>query len=467
MAALQIPTALQQRLQWKPKESGVFRQLSDFNKLLEVYSFASGSRYKIAPASCVKNERKERNLVCTKCPEGRIELRIQRRNATCSCWIVRRVKLCGCGKPSSLLRIVKKDDRTLLVGKYTKNPKNWKALAHACFPAGYKKVSRSMRYWALSCQSDDCPGRLRFKGEKYKERRYSILAIDCGINCSAACKARRTQSKPIAAHSKPIEQVCCPLCYEDDLTDWIVFPCGKDTCVECLQKLVRSCPPQLSVGAPCLERFEPNHNEKHFHECPFCKAAYRPQTQVQRHRVLPGSGTNAKITTVEVSSLVPIAYAYQSFTQSFPAFVETAAEYAQLQHQYQIFLQARRTQQRETEEDIFNIVQGLSDENFGRLQGLQQSTLFQRHEHEVLNFLDAVEALHDRQLDWGFLQRVADANGNEARSQLMNTAYREGWYVAEENVDERLILVLLQRKELLELIDLVSDSDSDKEDESV
>jgi len=112
-------------------------------------------------------------------------------------------------------------------------------------------------------------------------------------------------------------------------------------------------------------------------------------------------------------------------------------------------------------------VQGLSDENFGRLQGLQQSTLFQRHEHEVLNFLDAVEALHDRQLDWGFLQRVADANGNEARSQLMNTAYREGWYVAEENVDERLILVLLQRKELLELIDLVSDSDLDKEDESV
>ena len=58
-----IPTAMQQRLYWKPVEGAMFRHMNQFVALLEVYSFATGKRYK---RKAVRNsdKRKKATFIC-------------------------------------------------------------------------------------------------------------------------------------------------------------------------------------------------------------------------------------------------------------------------------------------------------------------------------------------------------------------------------------------------------------------
>ena len=93
-----IPTAMQQRLQWKPVKGAAFRRLTHFVALLEVYYFATGKRYERKP---VKDPRT--HFVCDRCEKGRVGLRIHRKNAKAYWWVVQTVTTCNCGSPPELL----------------------------------------------------------------------------------------------------------------------------------------------------------------------------------------------------------------------------------------------------------------------------------------------------------------------------------------------------------------------------
>ena len=116
------------------------------------------------------------------------------------------------------------------------------------------------------------------------------------------------------------------------------------------------------------------------------------------------------------------------------------------------------------EQEVFGLLDALTNEEFGRLQALRQAGQFQHHHHMVLNFIDAVERLHALGMDGGFLQRVASANDENQRRNLMQGAYQIGWG-GSENISQQLVINLLQRNRLVEVIDLMGIDDSDSNGE--
>ena len=465
-----VPTAVQQRLRWKPAKDAAFRHLQQFSRLLEVYCFATGKRYERKP---VDHPKKEALFVCKQCRKGRVRLRIHRKNATHYWWVVRTAATCECGSPPNRLENLRLHGLTALVG-YTMEPKSdWTLLANTCFPCGYKRKKGSPeRKWSISCRRKDCPGQLQIELEYINyARRYDKFRIQSAVDCCEECKQVGKQNKdgPVPVRAPHIDDRSCPLCYQEETNDWIEFPCGKPptsphmTCTCCLQKLVRACPSVVATN-PTLMVFKPDDDPTHCYSCPFCKVAYTPRTKVIQHRVREGGVVITR--EVEVGSLVVIPFGYQSFDDTLPAYIETAARYDALFAQYREYEDNAGQVSVPFSVELLAELHDMAQEIVPRLRSLQQSGRFRRHEHTVLNFMDAVEHLHVNGLDVGFLFRVATEVDENQRRILMQTAYRYGWD-GTENIGAHLLFRLLERNGLVEVIDLVSnDSDSDYSDAS-
>jgi hypothetical protein len=186
---------------------------------------------------------------------------------------------------------------------------------------------------------------------------------------------------------------------------------------------------------------------------------------VRVHSGDSGKAATVSSTDVMVRDLVSIPYAYQSFnTTDLPSHV-TKANYENVSQQYSIFVEERRASafRQHSRDSLVEVLRSLPDNGFERLRALEQSVCFNTYAHDVLNFLEAVEYLHVHKLDSGFLQRVADAkafgdeeddDGNDnSRAGMMRHAYEHGWYRGGE-VDDRLVVMLLVKLELVEVVHL-------------
>ena len=130
----------------------------------------------------------------------------------------------------------------------------------------------------------------------------------------------------------------CPICSDDQLEEWVQFPCGKKICRTCLEKHVQTCPLEISKFAT-LTVFDPDGNPLHRYSCPFCKVAYTPEMEVQHH--VPG--TVKFVQQVKVRSLVRIPFAYQSFDSNMPSHILTIDEYCTMKSHFDSFLRQDRS----------------------------------------------------------------------------------------------------------------------------
>lgn len=182
---------------------------------------------------------------------------------------------------------------------------------------------------------------------------------------------------------------------------------------------------------------------------------------------------------VEVYRLVATPYGYQIFDDDTAAYISTITEYRAMQDRLAAYLdrveaerlrdprvreQANRLREFETDARRDAVSPDVA-ENFERLQSLRQSGEFRRHRHAVLNFIEAMEDLHERGMDGGFLRRVANENNEQQRRNLVQFAYEVGWG-ERDAISTRLMLNLLERTGLVEIIDLVSEDNDDSSEES-
>jgi len=461
-----IPTARQQRLRWEPAKQMAYRELGQFRALFNVYQFATGKRYARSDKG-----RAAIKFICRACKRGCCSLRQYRTSAVSSWWGVRTVVTCDCGEPPALLEDLKSNDLTVLTNRYVPQKADWELLACACFPRGFIRVRQSSRRWFISCRGKDCKGGLDIELVYLPDgRKYDAFRILSVVECSRQCKEVGGQGSVIPVRAPQENDDVCPLCCQTEPHEYVKFPCGQRTCKGCFEKLVQSCPAEISKR-PNLAIFQPGRNPAHRHSCPFCKAAYCSQTRVQYW--VRGSSNTAH--DVEVHELVTIPFAYQSFDPGVPGHIATEADYHAMQIRYDAYLrqveaerlresqmEAQRGATTLTSDELVGLLNAVTWEDFERLQTLCQAGRFRRHRHLVLNFMDAVEFLHDKGLDGGFLQRIADENDGIRRSGLMQDAYEIGWN-GQDSINPQLIINLLQRKQLVEVIDLVSDSDSDSD----
>ena len=458
-----IPTAMQQRLYWKPVEGAMFRHMNQFVALLEVYSFATGKRYK---RKAVRNsdKRKKATFICQQCKRGRVCVCIHRQNASLSWWFVRTVIMCECGSPPlDLVENLQSHGLTALVG-ITVEPTcpEWHLLANACFPCGWRrKLGTPERKWDISCQREDCPGLLRVEKQYVNyARRYDKFRILSAIDCCDKCRQFGGEHGPVPVRAPQGHDRTCPLCCQEQLQEWIQFACRQRICVRCLQKLVQACPSEIAKN-PSLVVFDPDHNANHHYNCPFCKTAFRPQTKVVHYRY---QGGDVIAQEEEVGGLVDIPYGYQSFDTDLPAHIANITEYNDWMDLCKLYVDDAGQEAILSDLNFSAELHAMAQEIVPRLQSVRQSGRFQQYQQPILNFMEAVEYLHVHGLDIGFLWRVANEADDDQRQFLMQTAYRFGWD-GTENVDVHLVFNLLQRNGLVQVIDLVNDdSDSDYSD---
>ena len=182
-SAAKVPTALQQRLDWKPAKRTAYRQLTEFRRLFNVYCFATGKRY-----SHVAIGRVEVDFVCRQCERGCCSVRLHRTSAA-SWWSVKTVIDCDCGEPPALLDDLKSNDLTSLVGRYVPHKSDWELLACACFPRGYVRNRLTSRRWDISCKGERCNGKLDVELQYISGgRKYDAFTVLAASNCSEQCK---------------------------------------------------------------------------------------------------------------------------------------------------------------------------------------------------------------------------------------------------------------------------------------
>ncbi len=461
-------SAFIKRLGWKPVKHAAFRQMNHFNSLLAVYSLSSGKRYERKKD---ETSRKVATFNCQGCRKGRIRLQIQRRNATVYYWIVRKIIPCECGVPSDLMADLKLHDLSLLKGKHVSNMVDWRPLASACFPAGYTcDSSKSVRHWFISCKTTNCNGEINIE-RLYTKTGYGAFHVLSATNCSEECQQAHDTTTNVLARQKKKSDTACMVCYEDELDEYFdLCEKGHTVCRACLQGLVDSCPPELKKS-PTLVQFQPGTNPDHYWQCPSCRKHYTPQTKIA-HYYWSGDRRYDPPNTqkIEVHKLVIIPYGFQSFSANLPAHIATASDYRDMEkEQYTAYLHRRQQDAiREsgraaarTPHRVRRFALRDSD-TVRRLQALRRSGVFVQHHHAVLNFIDAIEDLFDRNEDGGFLQQVAGAHTDLQRIRLMQRAYVTGWG-GEGNISAALIVSLLERKGLVEVIDLIGGSESDDE----
>lgn len=141
----------------------------------------------------------------------------------------------------------------------------------------------------------------------------------------------------------------CPLCYQNEVKEWIEIQCCRQQfCLGCLENVVRTCPSEIQKY-PRLELFEPEKDPAQRHGCPYCRVPFSPATKVL-HRGMVDNVTTQKMW--EISSLVIIPCAFQSFDSQIPACIFTMAEYRTAQGRFEEYRRrvsaeaVRRSQER-------------------------------------------------------------------------------------------------------------------------
>ena len=458
-----VSSSMQQRLQWKPLKGTAFRQKEYFITLLQMYSFATGKKY---VDGFVNDKEKEALYFCAGCRKGRIRLYKRRRNASTSWWIVRRVITCNCGDPPDLLQVLlQSNDLSALVGRSMSRDCGWMLLAKACFPGGYINTKTTQREWSICCKREKCSGQIDIKrtwvhGMGYS--RYDDFDIVAAIDCSSECKEAANEDIPLSCRIAQPDVGMCPICMTEQLHEWVRFPCcSARLCYNCFAGLALTCP--IGMQSSSLAVFD---LENQCRKCPFCREKYTPNTMVWYYR----RNESAAICEMVVRNLVKYPYAYQNFNRNMPTGIMTQAKYAAVQRVYEAH-QARKRMNRilqsqddarrgrlpaETITRLLDAVSNDSNDDYGRLQVLRQSKLFDHHRIEFLNFIDAVEFLHQKDKDGGFLRRVADANAEEQRLTLVRNAYEIGWN-CRNGISAQNVVSLLERNHLIEVIDLTDD----------
>ena len=477
-----IPTAIEQRLEWKPTVGRVvFRTKSDFLGLVNSYMFATGKRYTRDPTQ--EKNRRRVVLRCNGCEEGRLEIH-HVHTSRANHWCLMGWELCECQSAAvpAVLGALKKEGVLSLANQNdVVETRDWELLASACFPAGYSASGpgKSVRMRPCRCSRKGCPGMVELR---VKRRGNSLdddgpVHVQNVVECSQQCKEMgNSRKQTIPAPDPPTEEVCCELCYDtDEPSEWYRFKCGKHVCRDCLGKLVATCPQEIAQSRGSLVVFAPEkYGKKHSHICPYCRDPYYPLSKlVKSTKGGPQGPDSWSYEEVRLESVIPTAFAYQSFsesladTKSCPARLSaeqlkaakdlpaalTAQKYRDVALPlYRIFRVAEAEARGSPDplQTVLGVLRAVEADGYQRLHILKQSNACRRHRHPVLNFLDAVELLHDQNLDYGYLQRVADAATEKERRLLINEAYVNG-YQGTGSVDYHLVVALLLEKKLVEV----------------
>ena len=457
----QILTAVQQSLDWKPIDGSIFRNLKDFKMLLGAYMFATGK-------SLARNKKKEvlnKTAVyhCQNCHARCLALRILRYSKSYR-WILEENTMCLCGSPSQFVALMRNQGPSALAstaGEFL--VKDWENIAAACFPAGSRRERPSQTRWLLRCNGEKCPGSVELKAH-YKKggvRQMNQLDVMEVIDCCLACKqfGRSQPSVPVCSlpEPPPAEKIICELCCEDDLAQWVQLPCGKDTCFDCLEKLVHTCPQNIAAY-PSVVRFQPKgFPQTHCYTCPWCRCPFYPWTELEKFRMGPVAASPSS-EKVLVQQIVATPFAFQSFNSTDIPSPVSEEDYERVHSCFAKYLVEKQAEalrrsvlprQNMSRQEVLDFLATLEGADFKRLRTLRCAGLFERHYHHVENFLEAVELLYDRGLDHGFLQRVAQAVGIQERQELLREAFRVGWGVWGSPVNDQLVVSLLLRKKLV------------------
>jgi len=442
-----------------------FRTLEAFKAQLDVYSFACGRRYERRHDESI-DHRKEAFYSCVKCYDaGVIQLQIERRNQSTYSWIVEYICKCRCkGTPSPLVDRLINSGPTALKNQIVGTRDDWKMIANVCFPAGYINGREASNGWSIRCKREDCPGRITVRvSHKRGYGGKNKLSVDSVLDCCQDCKLfGRDTPIVVMQKARPSELGTCLICYEENLLRWVQMPCGKETCYDCLKKLVHSCPEEIK-RLHDLVIFNPGRDPTHYYTCPFCRVPYYPATMVDTHSRVLNRGFTVNTVTEEkrVDQVVDTPYSYQSFDLNSQQASVTEQEYPAVMERYQQYL--RRGPERTTLESIQEQLPHVDNTNFGRLRVLQQSGLFNGHINDMIDFVNACAFLHDCGLDSGFLWRVAGANGLNTRLELMRDAFHGGWDVDGifySSFCDQLVVSCLLRKNMVEVVEL-DDNDGD------
>ena len=476
-----IPTAIQQHLDWTPTVGRVFRTADDFTWLLAAYQFATGKRYVRLPKKNMS--RKYSVLTCSGCRRGRVEIH-NIRTSQDSHWKLMVVELCECngaGVPTALTSLKEEGVLSLANRAEVVQVKDWQLLASACFPGGYSSsgIGKSVVLRPCRCLRDGCPGmiELRLKRVGNKLDPEGPVHVERVVECSQICKEMgQSVKQAIQAPDPPSEEICCELFYDAEVASaWYQFTCGKHVCGECLCKLVGTCPQAIARSGSGLVVFHPENQPEHCHICPYCRQMYYPSTTLVRFTKSTSNGVESWLEEeVRLDSVIPTAFAYQCFSDNFasvrtrgisisaeqlkmakdlPAALTTDQFYDTAAPLFRLYKQgvANARQMADPLETVLAVVRAVETGGYERLGILRQSSLFRRHTHPVLNFLDAVETLHDHGLDYGYLQRVADATDANERRRLVNEAYVNG-FNGHGAVNYQVVVALLVRKHLVEVL---------------
>lgn len=465
-----IPTAMQQRMDWCPTEGEIFQTMTDFKLQLDAYQFVSGRRFEKVGRRGGKRDRHKAVFRCTHSGQGmRIVLRFQRPRTNYSWWVVTQVDPteCTCGAAPSIVAELRRSGMGALEGKVgIVKRQDWQLLASACFPSDFHREPESQRVWIIRCKRENCPGEYRFSIDyKCGYKGANLASTDAVIDCCRDCKIGKgcTGERFVAteAPSSPTPAISCSICTQDDLDRWVEFSCcnyKNMACRECLQNLVRCCPKAIQ-RTPDVVIFKPNELEGHFHSCPFCNGSYGPDT-VFRSYQRNGADGRVEATDKRVGDLVETPYGYQSFARDFPAHFSEGDYHTVLQqcHDQEVEDLRRLTRPQTLDALVDNVLRPLPEDNFLRLREVARSPFFRQHRQSVLNFLEALEFLHDSRLDGGFLRRVGHARDWVGRMNLLRGAYFQGWRGVNRQfrIEYRLVLALLVRKEVVTVVDLVA-----------
>ena len=472
-SASQIPTKWKQRLEWKPIEGAIFRSFANFTMLRKIYMFASGKRY--APRELTKQRsRKEAIYDCTrKGCHGCIHLQIRRKSQRADWWVVKQVTMCPCGVPPPLLEEIKERGPSALAADQlgVALRQDWEGLAHAIFPAGYSSTRHSPRRRTIFCAKEHCPGKVGLSMKYAKGGYLEINPVDIEYieDCCQQCKKESSNHQelepPEETPEPPQNTNACWICLAEDLHEWVELPCGQEVCHICLEKLVHTCPVEISKVQDVV-RFRPGVKENHCYTCPFCRDPYYPWTKIKQYAQSADGRAPAGMAELEVQLLVQTPHAYQSFSDKLPAHLYID-DCATVRQQYQEYVDRMTEQQilessrpRPLEELLRAVRDTENGTDFQRLRVMKNSNRFTNHLEESLNFLEAVEVLHRHSLDCNFLRQVGATIYGDQRTLWMRAAYQKGWSGI-GLVSERAIIALLLRYNLLQMSYVGGDSDDD------
>jgi len=352
-------------MEWVPSEGAAFQCIEDFATQLDIYMLAKGLRYHKF------FDMDSDGAVYVYCPtckqgeKGKLSLHFKRCQQQPSyCLRITHVRECTCRahSPWPWMDRLKEKGPSVLENRIVGTEDDWRWVAKACFPNMFVNRYKSRRKWSVVCITKGCPGRIimAVTGKRNAAGKRP-LNIESVVECCQDCKDKVCDLwvEVVTEDAQQRGLASCPLCCDDNLTDWVELPCGKEICTGCLKKLINFGCPEVIQEIEGVAIFEPESNSKHFYTCPFCKSPYYPTTELQRHIWDGKDHKDGHASTINfllpVQSMVETPYAYQSFdiTAGRKASV-TREEYPTVMEQYVVY----RQRDEEEKEEVYERVRG-------------------------------------------------------------------------------------------------------------